>query len=44
MMEKTNLVVVDSNVLIGFLDKRDKWHRKATQITNRLDPKGLKCF
>lgn len=40
MMEKTNLIVIDSNVLIGFVDERDKWHEEANILLGEVKAQG----
>jgi hypothetical protein len=36
------MVVIDTNLLVGLLDERDKWHSTATAIRDALHSNGAK--
>ena len=38
------IVVVDTNVLVGLLDERDKWHHAAVAIRDGLDKTKAELF
>jgi predicted nucleic acid-binding protein len=36
-------VLLDSSVLVAWLDKRDRWHRKCSEIRSSLKPPLMTC-
>jgi len=33
-------VLIDTNVLVGFVDKGDKWHKRCVDLISRLSLQG----
>lgn len=35
-----NRIIIDSNLLVGIIDAKDKWHTKANALAEKLQEKG----